>query len=158
MKLWGKIKIGASKTWAYLNGKKTVIGSILTAGIMITDGLNPNLMNDKVYNGLLILFGAIFGTGLIHKTTKNETMKKIIHSIKKPTLIFVLALTASCTMPRNYNYKIVDRSNRLIQAADSVSRNDIYRMINYVMVASDYEFEMKISKTLSYYNDTTEQH
>lgn len=152
MKLWDKIKIGASKTWAYLNGKKTVIGSILTGAVMITDGLKPDLMNDQVYNGLLILFGSIFGTGLIHKTTKNETMKKIFNSIKKPAAIVILALMASCAAPRIYNYQIVDMTNHLTQSADSVTKQDIYRIIEFTMIQSDFDFEVKVSKTKSFLN------
>lgn len=146
------------KAWVWFDGKKTFIGSFLTGAVMIADGINPNLMNDKVYNGLLIIFGSLFGTGIIHKTTKNETMKKIFSSIKKPAAIVILALLASCASPRLYNYQIIDRTNHLTQAADSVTKQDINRIVNFTMVQSDFDFEVKVSKTKSFLNEVSKQH
>lgn len=77
----GKTAIIETVNW--LNGKKTIIGSVLTGAVMIADGIKPELMNDKVYNGLLILFASLFGTGLVHKGAKTETGKKLIELIKK---------------------------------------------------------------------------
>jgi len=70
-----KIKETLKKVWVWFDGKKTYIGSLLTGAVMVADGINPNLMNDQVYNGLLILFATLFGTGIVHKGIKSITKK-----------------------------------------------------------------------------------
>lgn len=77
------------KAWTWFDGKKTIIGSALTGVVMLVDGIRPELMNDKVYNGLLILFGVIFGTGLIHKATKSESLKNGLKSAYNGTKNFL---------------------------------------------------------------------
>lgn len=74
-------------------------------------------------------------------------------------LLFLIIILSGCTAPRIYNYQIVDRANHLTQAADSVTKHDVYRMIDFTMIQSDFDFEIKVSKTKSFLNEiTSKQH
>jgi len=143
------------KTWTWFDGKKTIIGSALTGAVMLVDGIKPDLMNDKVYNGLLILFGVVFGTGLAHKAAKTDAGRKLLNMPKKPILMILVIFLASCAVQKEYNYLVIDHSNHLKQSGENVSKNDVLRIIDYLIIASDYEFEVKVSKSKTFENDTT---
>jgi len=85
MKIWDKIKKGFVSAWKFMDGYKTEVGGLITGAVMIVDGINPDLMNDKVYNGLLIIFGVLFGTGVTHKVIKNENKNQTIGNAAKAT-------------------------------------------------------------------------
>jgi len=74
-------------------------------------------------------------------------------------LLFLIIILSGCSAPRLYNYKIVDRTNHLTQAADSVTKQDVYRIIEFTMIQSDFDFEVKVSKAKSFLNETiSKQH
>lgn len=83
--------------------------------------------------------------------TERKPLEKVVKSL---AVIAVVLLLASCAQPRIYNYRIVDRTNRLEQSADSVRRNDLYGMIDFLIIKSDHEFLMEVSKTRSFRSDT----
>lgn len=74
----------------------------------------------------------------------------------KRIIVFVAIILAlsSCSVQR-YNYIIIDHSNGLKQAANEVSRKEVLSVIDQAAILSDMEFEVKVSKTKSFMNDTT---
>jgi len=74
-------------------------------------------------------------------------------------ILFLFVILSGCAAPRLYNYQIVDRTNHLTQAADSVTKHDVYRMIEFTMIQSDFDFEVKVSKSKSFLDETiSKQH
>jgi len=83
MKILDKIKKGLKSAWQFMDGKKTEIGGLVTGATMIVNGIKPDLMGADVYNGLLIIFGVLFGTGAVHKIVKNENKNQTIGNAAK---------------------------------------------------------------------------
>ncbi len=73
------------KAWLWLNGKKTIIGSVVTGGLLILDGVKPGLMPSNLLNGLLIISTSIFGVGIGHKGIKSKVISKAINNARKST-------------------------------------------------------------------------
>lgn len=70
-------------------------------------------------------------------------------------LLFIFVLFCSCTVQRGYNYLIIDHTNRIKQTTENVTKNDVLRIIDYVIIASQHEFEIKVSRVKTFEDDTT---
>ena len=80
------MKTTVKKIWKWLNGKKTVFGTGAHIAWFISNMIFKDLTDSGQYWEGHAYIGTLTGTGLVHKSLKTETGKKIINSLKNNKL------------------------------------------------------------------------
>ena len=73
------------KLWAWLDGKKTKAGGIMTAitGLLyIVNGIWKGAIPGDVLHGADLISGSVLMTGVTHKIIKNNVVQKIQNAVR----------------------------------------------------------------------------
>lgn len=86
-KIWKFVKNKTVRTWNFLDGKKTTIGTVLYVAAKAGQAFAPNLIDPAQYEFVEMVGAGLAGVGLTHKAVKtrvvNDAIKRAQQSFRK---------------------------------------------------------------------------